>query len=97
MHENADTTETAAPALPRVPLDAYPRLCGLPVTIERLVPTTSVSAPAERVTPGRRGAGARRPVARTAVVILVVAATVLAVASEARAQPPLPGVQAGAA
>jgi hypothetical protein len=36
-------------------------------------------------------------VARTAVVILVVAATVLAVASEARAQPPLPGVQAGAA
>jgi hypothetical protein len=96
MHEDADPTATAAPALPRVPLDAYPRLCGLPVTIERLVPTTSVSAPAERVTPERR-AGAKRPVARTAVVILIVAATVLAVASEARAQPPLPSVQAGAA
>jgi hypothetical protein len=94
MHQDADTTSTAAPAIPRVPLDAYPRLCGLPVTIERLAPTTSVAAPpAERVAPARW----KRPVARTAVVILVVAATVLAVASEARAQPPLPSVQAGAA
>jgi hypothetical protein len=96
MNEDADTIPTAAPAIPCLPMDAYPRLCGLPVTIERLVPTTSVAAPAERVAPARR-AGAKRPVARTVVVVLVVVATVLAVASEARAQAPLPSVQAGAA
>jgi hypothetical protein len=91
MYEDADTTSTA---LPRVPLDAYPRLCGLPVTIERLVPATGVPARVERAGE-TRPARARRPVARTAVVILVVAAAVLAVASEARAQP-LPSVQAAA-
>jgi len=96
MYEDADTTPTAPPALPRVPLDAYPRLCGLPVTIERLVPATSVAARVEQAAEARP-ARAKRPVARTAVVILVVAAAVLAVASEARAQPPLPSVQAGAA
>ena len=63
MHEDADTTPPSPPAIPRLPLDAYPRLCGLPVTIERLVPTTSVAAPAERVAPARR-AGPKRPVAR---------------------------------
>jgi hypothetical protein len=95
MYEDADTNSTAPPALPRVPLDAYPRLCGLPVTIERLVPATSVARveQAAETRPPR----AKRPVARTAVVILVVAAAVLAVASEARAQPPLPSVRAGAA
>ena len=105
MHEDTDPTASAAPALPRVPLDAYPRLCGLPVTIERLVPATSIPAPAERAAPARspapgaraapaRRARAKRPVARTVVVVLVVAATVLAVASEARAQVPAPSVQA---
>ena len=64
MHEDDNTTSAAPPALPRLPLDAYPRLCGLPVTIERLVPTTSVAAPAERVAHARR-AGPKRPVART--------------------------------
>jgi hypothetical protein len=64
MHEDANPTSAAPPALPRLPLDAYPRLCGLPVTIERLVPTTSVAAPAERVALARR-AGPKRPVART--------------------------------
>ena len=95
MHPDADTTSAAAPAIPPLPLDAYPRLCGLPVTIERLVPTTSVAAPAERAaeTPPAR---AKRPVARTAAVVLVVAAAVLAVVSEARAQPPPPSVQANA-
>jgi hypothetical protein len=96
MYEDADTNSTAPPALPRVPLDAYPRLCGLPVTIERLVPATSVAARVEQAAE-TRPPRAKRPVARTAVVVLVVAATVLAVASEARAQPPLPSVQAGAA
>jgi hypothetical protein len=96
MHQDANPTSAAAPALPRLPLDAYPRLCGLPVTIERLVPTTSAAAPAERVAPARRSAP-KRHVARTACVLLVVAATVLAVASAARAQAPLPSVQAGAA
>ena len=93
MHEDTDPTASAAPALPRVPLDAYPRLCGLPVTIERLVPATSVPAPAERAAPPRPARG-KRPVARTVVVVLVVTATVLAVASEARAQAPAPSVQA---
>jgi hypothetical protein len=93
MHDDADTTSTA---ISRVPLDAYPRLCGLPVTIERLVPTTSVAAPGARAAPARR-AGAKRPVARVVVVLLVVAAAVLAVAAEARAQAPLPSVQARAA
>jgi hypothetical protein len=96
MHEDAKPTAPTAPALPRLPLDAYPRLCGLPVTIERLVPTTSVAAPSARVVPTRR-AGATRPVARTAFILLVVVATLLAVASDAPAQAPLPSVQAGAA
>ena len=96
MHQDADTTSAAAPAIPRLPLDAYPRLCGLPVTIERLVPTTSVAAPTEQAAE-TRPARAKRPVARTALVVLVVAATVLAVVSEARAQAPVPSVLAGAA
>jgi hypothetical protein len=96
MHQDADPTSTAAPAIPPLPLDAYPRLCGLPVTIERLAPTTSVAAPTEQPAE-TRPARAKRPVARTAVVVLVVAATVLAVVSEARAQAPLPDVQVCAA
>jgi hypothetical protein len=96
MHQDSNPTSAAAPALPRLPLDAYPRLCGLPVTIERLVPTTSAIAPAERVTPARR-AGPKRHVARAACVLLVLVATVLVVASQARARAPLPSVQAGAA
>ena len=99
MDEDADTTSTAATPIPRVALDAYPRLCGLPVTIERLVPATSAPAPApplaQRGAP-TRPARAKRRVART-VVVIVVAATVLAVVSEARAQAPLPSVQARAA
>jgi hypothetical protein len=43
MPQDADTPATdAARGLPRVQLDAYPRLCGLPVTFERLLPTTSI-------------------------------------------------------
>jgi hypothetical protein len=60
MHKDANPPSAAAPPLPRLPLDAYPRLCGLPVTIERLVPTTSTAAPAERVPPARRARPKRR-------------------------------------
>ena len=66
------------------------------MTIERLVPTTSVAAPTEQAAE-TRPARAKRPIARTALVVLVVAATVLAVVSEARAQAPVPSVLAGAA
>jgi hypothetical protein len=46
MHEHADAAASSArPAVGVVQLDAYPRLCGLPVTVERLV-TTSVGATA---------------------------------------------------
>jgi hypothetical protein len=48
MYEDADTNSPAPPALPRVPLDAYPRLCGLPVTIERLFPATTRPRRAKR-------------------------------------------------
>ena len=65
MYEDADTNSPAPPALPRVPLDAYPRLCGLPVTIERLVPATSTAAPADPVPPARR-ARPKRPLAHPA-------------------------------
>ena len=42
MRHDADTPATKAPrGIPRVQLDAYPRLCGLPVTFERLVPTAN--------------------------------------------------------
>ena len=56
-------------------LDAYPRLCGLPVTVER------VAARPARVT---------RPLGRSVAAFLVVAAVVLAGASVARAQAPAP-------
>ena len=56
-------------------LDAYPRLCGLPVTVER------VAARPARVT---------RPLGRGVAAFLVVAAVVLAGASVARAQAPAP-------
>ena len=95
MRQDANPTSAAAPAIARVQLDAYPRLCGLPVTIERLVPGTSMPAPAQRAAPARPARA--RPVGRTVVVLVVlvvVAATVLAVASEARAQPPVPSLQA---
>ena len=65
MHKDANPTSAAAPPLPRLPLDAYPRLCGLPVTIERLVPTTSTAAQAEPVPPARR-ARPKRPLAHPA-------------------------------
>jgi hypothetical protein len=46
MHEHADAAASSArPAVGVGQLDAYPRLCGLPVTVERLV-TTSVAATA---------------------------------------------------
>jgi hypothetical protein len=56
-------------------LDAYPRLCGLPVTVER------VAARPARVT---------RPLGRGVAAFLVVAALVLAGASVARADAPAP-------
>jgi hypothetical protein len=65
MHKDANPTTPASPPLPRLPLDAYPRLCGLPVTIERLVPATSTAAPADPVPPARR-ARPKRPLAHPA-------------------------------
>lgn len=94
MHQDANRTSADVPALSRVQLDAHPRLCGLPVTIERLVPATSVPALAEWAA-AARPAPPKRPVGRTVVVLIVVAATVLAVASEARAQAPVPRPHAG--
>jgi len=42
MRHDADKTATDdARGIPRVQFDAYPRLCGLPVTFERLLPMTS--------------------------------------------------------
>jgi hypothetical protein len=59
MPEDAETTAAdAARWLPRLQLDAYPRLCGLPVTFERLMPTTGIppqpSGPPEPPSSGRR-------------------------------------------
>jgi hypothetical protein len=94
MHEDADTASSAtAPAIARVQLDAYPRLCGLPVTIERL-DTTRTAAASER-TASARPVRRKRTVAHTVLVLLVAAATVLAVASDAHAQPAAPSMQAG--
>jgi hypothetical protein len=56
-------------------LDAYPRLCGLPVTVERV---------------DARRARVKRPVARSLTAFIVVTAVVLAGASVARAQAPAP-------
>jgi hypothetical protein len=60
MRHDADKTATdAARGIPRVQLDAYPRLCGLPVTFERLVPATSAPPePSGRPVPP---SSARRP------------------------------------
>ena len=93
MHEDADTASSAtAPGIARVQLDAYPRLCGLPVTIERL-DTTRIPAATER-TASARPVRRKRTVALTVLLLLVAAATVLAVVSEARAEPPAPSMQA---
>jgi hypothetical protein len=62
-------------------LDAYPRLCGLPVTIERV---------------DARRVHVKRPVARSFTAFVVVAAVVLAGASVARAEGPVPAPQTNA-
>jgi hypothetical protein len=59
MRHDADKTAAdAARGIPRVQLDAYPRLCGLPVTFERLVPTSAPAEPSGRPGPP---SSARRP------------------------------------
>ncbi len=59
MSEHADTHATeAAREMPRLQLDAYPRLCGLPVTFERLVPTSVPPQPGGPPAPPSSG---RRP------------------------------------
>jgi hypothetical protein len=82
-HPAASPTRRFAP----VQLDAYPRLCGLPVTIER-VATGSIAAPAVA-----RPARASRRLVRTLTAFLFVAAVALAGASVARAQAPAPTTQ----
>jgi hypothetical protein len=68
-HDSAESSDPpAAPSVASVRLDAYPRLCGLPVTIDRLTAQTE-AAPADQVAPAavrprrlspRRIAGRRR-------------------------------------
>ena len=59
MRHDADKTATDdACGIPRVQLDAYPRLCGLPVTFERLVPPSAPPEPSGRPVPP---SSARRP------------------------------------
>ena len=72
--------EQAHPAASMVTpqLDAYPRLCGLPVTIERV---------------DARHARVKRPVGRSLTAFIVAAALVLAGASVARADAPAPTTQ----
>jgi hypothetical protein len=60
MPQDADTTAAGrARGIPCIQLDAYPRLCGLPVTFERLVPVARV--PPEPTGPPAPPSSARRP------------------------------------
>ena len=60
LHNAAARARHDGPPTPSVPLDAYPRLCGLPVTIDRLTaqPEPAATAPADQAAPepvrGRR-------------------------------------------
>lgn len=68
---NQHTNPATAPGKPHfgpVQLDAYPRLCGLPVTVERLSPTSIV--PAVDPQSAERPSRPRRPVTQLVVVIL---------------------------
>ena len=76
MPEHADPAASITPQL-----DAYPRLCGLPVTIER-------------VDAGH--AHVKRPLGRGVAAFLVAAAVTLAGASVARAEAPAPTPQPSA-
>jgi hypothetical protein len=88
--QESPVPERAHPVAPSkravVQLDAYPRLCGLPVTIERVV-TTGIGAPDVPAAAASRPRSARRAVYLIAA-ILAVAATLIAGATAARAQPP---------
>jgi hypothetical protein len=79
-------TSPAKPAFGPVQLDAYPRLCGLPVTIERV----SVRSVAAAVDPpsAERPSRPRRPLAYVAVAVLAVVAALLVGVSAAHAQAP---------
>jgi hypothetical protein len=78
-------TSPGKPTFGPVQLDAYPRLCGLPVTVER-VSLTSVAAAVDRL-PAERASRPRSPVAYVVVAVLAVVVAVLVGASVARARP----------
>jgi hypothetical protein len=53
-HDSPESIDPpAAPSVASVPLDAYPRLCGLPVTIDRLTAQTEAApaAPPNQLAP----------------------------------------------
>jgi hypothetical protein len=79
-------TSPGKPTFGPVQLDAYPRLCGLPVTVER-VSLTSVAAAVDP-SPAERASRPRSPVAYLVVAVLALVAAVLIGASVARAQAP---------
>jgi hypothetical protein len=84
-------TSPGKPTFGPVQLDAYPRLCGLPVTVER-VSLTSVAAAVDRAAvdrlPAERASRPRSAVAYLVVAVLAVVVAVLIGASVARAQAP---------
>jgi hypothetical protein len=79
-------TSPGKPTFGPVQLDAYPRLCGLPVTVER-VSLTSVAAAVDPL-PAERASRPRSAVAYLVVAVLAVVVAVLIGASVARAQAP---------
>ena len=85
-HHTNPATSPGKPTFGPVQLDAYPRLCGLPVTVER-VSVASSAAAVDRL-PAERASRPRSPVAYLVVAVLAVVAAVLVGASVARAQAP---------
>jgi hypothetical protein len=93
-HHTKPATAPGKSTFGPVQLDAYPRLCGLPVTVER-VSLTSVAAAAADPLPAERASRPRSPVAYLVVAVLAVVAAVLVGASVARAQAPARTVALG--
>jgi hypothetical protein len=85
-HHTKPATAPGKSTFGPVQLDAYPRLCGLPVTVER-VSLTSVAAAVDPL-PAERISRPRSPVVYLVVAVLAVVAAVLVGASVARAQAP---------
>jgi hypothetical protein len=92
-HHTKPATAPGKSTFGPVQLDAYPRLCGLPVTVER-VSLTSVAAAVDPL-PAERASRPRSPVAYLVVAVLAVVAAVLVGASVARAQAPARTVACG--